>query len=94
VRSAILKQIDAHNDEIRECYDRHAERDPHGGRVSLRFLVAPSGEVVSMADDGSTVVDKAIVACVSNLVSGQKFASWSGKAVTIVLPIDFEPNHF
>lgn len=94
VRAAILKQIDLHNGEIRECYDRHAERDPHGGRATLRFVVAPSGEVVSIADDGSTLEKKAVVACISRVIAAQKFPTWNGKAVTIVAPFDFQPNHY
>ena len=94
VRVAILKQIEGHFDEVRACYDRSSERSPSGGRASLRFVVAPSGEVVSLADDGSTLEDKAIVACIGKVVSGLKYASWNGKAVTLVLPIDFEPNHY
>lgn len=89
-----MKLIEARFDDMRACYDRHAERSPHGGRASLRFVVAPSGEVVSMADDGSTLEDKSIVACIGAVISGIKFATWNGKAVSMVLPIDFQPNHF
>ena len=94
VRAAILKQLEARFDDMRACYDQHAERSPHGGRASLRFVVAPSGEVVAMADDGSTLEDKSIVACIGKVISTTKFATWNGKAVSLVLPIDFEPNHF
>ena len=94
VRAAILKQIEGHFDEVRACYDRNSERSPSGGRASLRFVVAPSGEVVNLADDGSTLEDKSIVACIGKVISSIKYATWNGKAVTLVLPIDFEPNHF
>ena len=94
IRAAIMKQIEARFGEVRACYDTHAERSPHGGRASIRFVVAPSGEVVSLADDGSTLEDKSIVACIGKVISSTKFATWNGKAVTLVLPMDFEPNHF
>lgn len=91
IRLMLLRQVEDHYPELTECYDRGRDHDGAlSGRVSVRFTVAPSGDVVGLSDGGgTTMVDRTVVSCVQGAFTRMKFKSWDGKAVSAMLPIDF-----
>jgi outer membrane biosynthesis protein TonB len=90
-RAAVVKSVAEHHPAMRACYDTAARTNGSlAGRVAVEFTVAPSGDVVTLANHGSTLPDKNVVGCVMEIFSKMKFKPFEGKAVTIVYPIDFE----
>ena len=90
VRAQIVDEVTNHFHEFRSCYDDGSDKHPGlAGRVSMKFLVAPSGEVVAVDDDGSTLPDPDTIACVKAVFTRIKFSGWNGKAVSVVYPIEF-----
>jgi hypothetical protein len=91
VRVRLLREVEGHYPELTACYDRAREHDGTlQGRITVRFTVAPSGDVVGVTDGGgTTLATREVVSCVQGAFARMKFASWDGKAVTAMLPIDF-----
>ena len=91
VRGRLLQEVEGRYPELTTCFDRGREHDGTlQGRVTVRFTVAPSGDVVGVVDGGgTTLADKGVIACVQGAFTRMKFTPWEGKAVTAMLPIDF-----
>jgi hypothetical protein len=90
IRAKIVEGVSEHFPEFRACYDSGTNRHPGlAGRVAVRFLVAPSGEVVAVDDDGSTMPDLDTIECVKAVFTRMRFLEWSGKAISVAYPIEF-----
>lgn len=91
VRARLLKEVEGHYSELIECYDHGREHNGTlHGRVTVKFTVAPSGEVVGLSDGGGTTMPSSdVIDCVQGAFTRMKFASWEGKPVVAVLPIEF-----
>lgn len=89
-RSAIVNKVSAYNAPIQKCYDDAARTNGSlQGRVNVRFTVSPSGDVVALDSQGSTLADRTVVKCVMSVFSTMKFNPFDGQAVSIVYPIEF-----
>lgn len=84
-------EIEGHYPELTACFDRGRERDAElAGRVTIRLTVAPSGDVIALADGGGTTLShRGVVGCVQSTFTRMKFAPWEGDEVTALLPVDF-----
>jgi hypothetical protein len=89
VRKRISTEFDAHSPEFRACYD--SAGNSRRGRVTFRFTVAPSGEVVTLRDEGSSFDDPAVVRCLTRAIGAIRYTPWDGKAVDVVQPMEFAP---
>ncbi len=90
MRTEVVKAIEPGRDRMRVCYnDALRANTKLKGEVSIRLTVAPSGDPVVIDDEGSTVRDKDFVDCVRSVLSKLQYPRWQGKAVTVVVPIEF-----
>ena len=91
VGARFVGEVEGHYGELTACFDRGRERDAElEGRVSVRLTVAPSGDVVALADGGGTTLPhRGVIGCVQSAFTRMKFSPWEGEAVTAVLPLDF-----
>jgi hypothetical protein len=89
VRAAVSSEVEKHFGEIRECYFRGTDRDAKlAGRLTVRFVVAPSGEPVVVNEEGPAFPDKDVASCVLRTFTNMRFSPFEGKAVTIVFPLE------
>jgi hypothetical protein len=78
-KSMIRRVVRAHENEVRNCYERGLEHDRHlAGRVSVDFRIAPSGEVplssVYSVDLGADSVEaRDVGACIASAVGSWRF---------------------
>lgn len=77
---------------FKRCYEAGLARDPKlAGTVSVRFTIDTSGLVEGAANDGSSLPDQAVVACIVGAFGKLVFEKPNGGVVTVVYPIVFEP---
>ncbi|APR83460.1 Hypothetical protein A7982_08809 [Minicystis rosea] len=77
----------------RLCYERGLQNNPKlGGDVSVKFVIEPNGSVSGVSDGGSTMPDKAVVACLIAAYSGLSFPKPdAGGKVSVTSPMSFTP---
>jgi hypothetical protein len=93
--SVIQRIVRQNYASFRECYEAGLGRDPKlSGRVSARFVIDRGGLVsaVSIAKEGTTIPDEAVVNCVAEAFRHLTFPKPDGGIVTVVYPIQFEPG--
>jgi hypothetical protein len=89
----IAKQISAHRDETRGCFDiAKASNDKLKGRLIINFRIDKNGEVTEtsqgMQDD--QIQDEGLVSCISEIIKKVKFpASTAGKATRAYHQFEF-----
>jgi hypothetical protein len=89
----IQRIVRANFGRFRMCYQRGLDRQPSlEGRVSTRFLVARSGEVIRAQDAGSDLPDSAVVGCVVAAFTMLSFPAPEGGMVSVEYPIRFSPE--
>lgn len=78
---------------LRGCYQEGLARKPDlHGRVVVGFTIeAASGKVKSVSDQGSTLPDRAVIACVLEEMKLVRFPAPGAKDVHIVYPLGFLP---
>lgn len=78
---------------FRGCYHQGLARKPDlQGRVVVDFAIeASTGKVKSVADRGSTLPDKAVIACILEEMKLVRFPAPGGKEVRVVYPLLFVP---
>jgi hypothetical protein len=78
---------------FRLCYENGLRNNPSlAGRVSVRFVIARDGSVMSAANGGADLTDPAVVSCVVQSFRGLQFPQIEdGGAATVVYPITFAP---
>ena len=90
VRKRVNAEVEPHHPALRACYDEGlARNDKLAGLVQVKFTVAPNGEPVQVLDDGSSLTDKDVIACILSRFARMRFTPWEGKAVTLVYPMEF-----
>ncbi|MCC6648625.1 MAG: AgmX/PglI C-terminal domain-containing protein [Polyangiaceae bacterium] len=90
VRSRVNSEVEPHHPELRACYDEGLGRnDKLAGIVQVKFTVAPNGEPVAVADEGSSLSDKDVISCILSRFAKMRFTPWEGKAVTLLYPMEF-----
>ncbi len=77
---------------FRACYEPALAVDPKlAGRVAVRFVIGRDGGVTGTADDGSSLPNPVVVACVLSGFRTLQFPAPEGGIVTVVYPIMFSP---
>jgi hypothetical protein len=76
---------------FRRCYEAGLAINVNlTGRVMIKFVIDPNGEVHSAADEGSTLPNADVVACVAHHFLELSFPRpQPDKPVTVVYPIQF-----
>lgn len=84
-KEVIRRYIRRHINQIRYCYEQQlAVRPDLSGRVSVRFVISPSGAVSTSSVAGSTLGNPAAEACVARAVQRIAFPQPEGGGVVIV----------
>ena len=78
---------------IRYCYERGLQKDPKlQGRITVKFVIDPSGKVTKASKGPSTTLpDADVVQCVVRSFESMLFPRPQGGAVVVDYPIDFAP---
>ena len=89
VRRVVLRNIG----QIDHCYEQTLERYPdERGRVVLRFVIGPEGDVLGSAVSDSSLEESETGHCMANAVRRWQFPAPDGGAlVTVNYPFDLRP---
>ena len=92
-RDAIHDVVASHRSAITRCYEKALLANPHlEGRVFVRFVIDPSGQVSSAESaPPTTMSDAKVVSCVLHEFRGMHFAAHDAPAVSVVYPFIFTP---
>lgn len=93
-RDVIQRMVRVNVGRIRQCYEHALQKAPNlAGRVSIRFVIGPTGKVVQASDSGSTLGDPGVIACVLAAVRRISFPSPTGGGpVVVTYPFVFSPG--
>ncbi|MFT5356872.1 MAG: TonB family protein [Polyangiales bacterium] len=81
----IRRVVRRHQNETRYCYEQALQTRPDlAGRVEARFIIDPSGSVVTASLQSSTVSSSRVEACVLQVVRRMSFPATPGGNVSIV----------
>jgi TonB family protein len=84
-KEVISRYIRRHINQIRYCYEQQLVRNPNlAGRVSIRFVISPSGSVSTAAVAGSTLGNPSAEQCVARAIQRIAFPQPQGGGVVIV----------
>jgi hypothetical protein len=89
----VAKVVKANARAIRECYRSELARDPKlgGGKVVVKFVIAPDGKVTSSAVESTTLSSRPVKDCIIAQVRRWKFPAVDGetKPTTVRFPFNF-----
>ncbi len=78
---------------FRQCYVHATEKNPSlEGTVSVHFTITEDGSVSDAREEGSSLPDPAVRACVARAFTGLSFPQPEGGKVKVVYPIAFSPG--
>jgi TonB family protein len=81
-REQVRRVVRRNLGQVRFCYEQALTRDPDlEGRVSVRFVVQPSGAVMASTSEGSSIGNPAVEDCVVQAVRRWSFPSAPGLTV-------------
>jgi hypothetical protein len=87
---SILKVIRDNTPHLRKAYNKHLRLRTFGGKITLRFRIAPSGNIASLYLIGNTTGNQAFSMDVIKEVDAWKFDSVSQKSDDVVtVPFTF-----
>ena len=92
--SGVARVVNEHRPEIQACYERRLAEKPNlSGRVSVKFMIDPAGQVVAPVIDNSSIGDDAVESCITETVRDWSFPEpVSGKRTTWTFPFEFNPG--
>jgi outer membrane biosynthesis protein TonB len=86
-REVIRRVIRRHLNEVQFCYERELMRAPSlAGRLSVTFVIGPTGAVQSSIVQSSTVHNNLVEQCIAGAVRRWMFPAPQGGSVTITYP--------
>jgi TonB family protein len=84
-KEIIRRIIRRHINEVRFCYEQElAKRPALGGRITVQFTVAPSGQVITSQLRSSTMGDERVESCTVQAVRRWEFPQPPGGGVAVV----------
>jgi hypothetical protein len=84
-KEMIRRVVRAHINEVRFCYEQQLQEQPTlEGRVSIDFLIAESGDVMTATAEASTLARPEVGACIAGAVRRWTFPSVKKHGVTEV----------
>jgi len=79
-------------DKFKTCYEAGLQNDRNiAGVIRARFVIKEDGTVADLNDDGSTLTDKKVRACVLEAFATIAFPKPEGGIVSVVYPLEFSP---
>jgi TonB family protein len=81
----IRRVIRRHINEVRHCYEQRLAQNPSlAGRVGVRFVIGPTGRVISAEVESSTMNDGETEACIAAAVRRWTFPAPDGGGIVAV----------
>ena len=92
-KDLIRRTVRAHIHEVRHCYNQGLARDPNlKGRVAVKFMVGPRGDILAAEIAEATLADKTVGACIVAAIRRWTFPKPQGSTVVITYPFVLEPG--
>jgi hypothetical protein len=93
-KEIIRRIIHRHINELKYCYDQElAKNSALSGRLSIQFVIAPTGQVWNSVSQSSTLNNVRVENCVVQALRRWEFPKPSGGGITIVsYPFNFIPG--
>ena len=91
-KEIIRRIIRRHLNQVRYCYQKELQANPRlAGRVVVKFTIDPSGKVVAVKVQSSTLNNKKVEQCVARAVKNWLFPKPTGGGVVVVsYPFNFK----
>ncbi|MGB9599543.1 MAG: AgmX/PglI C-terminal domain-containing protein, partial [Myxococcota bacterium] len=84
-KELIRRVIRAHANEIRYCYELELAKNPGlWGKVSVNFVISPTGSVQSAKVKETTINNQNVENCIVSKIKGWKFPEPKGGGIVIV----------
>jgi hypothetical protein len=78
---------------FRACYEAGLKRNPRlTGTVTVNYVIGEDGSTREAKDDGSTLPDQEVVACVVGGFRKLTYPPTQGGVVTVVYPVELSPD--
>jgi len=78
---------------LRACYEAGLKKEPKlAGTVTVNYVIGEDGSTREASDEGSTLSDKDVVACVVAGFRKLTYPPTQGGVVTVVYPVEFAPG--
>jgi hypothetical protein len=91
--SALHDGFQSAKDKLIACYLPGKKKDPKlRGKVIVKFTVTSNGTAKPVANEGSTLPDEDVIACVVRVVKTVHFAKPIEGTATVVFPLIFRPS--
>ena len=88
--SDIMKVVRQRTPGLRHIYNKHLKKNPgFQGKVTLRFTIAPGGEIINMALVSSTTGYSAFDSDIKNAVAKWTFGVIKSGNTTVTIPFTF-----
>lgn len=93
-KEAIRRAVRRHHNEVRHCYEKQLKNRPDlSGRVSVKFVIAPTGAVQSSIVASSSLGDAEVEQCISSAVRRWGFPEPdNGGVVAVTYPFMLSAN--
>ncbi|MBO6935543.1 MAG: TonB family protein [Deltaproteobacteria bacterium] len=94
-KEAIRRVINRHRNEVKFCYEQALQSRPDlAGRVTMRFMIAPSGAVQVAGVQSSSLGNQGVESCVTTAVRRWSFPQpEGGGSVMVTYPFSLIPAH-
>ena len=84
-KEVIRRIIHRHINEVRFCYEQELNQRPDlQGRVSIKFIISPTGAVQTAAKADSSLGNAKVEGCIVNAVRRWVFPSPEGGGIVVV----------
>ncbi len=90
-REIIQRVVRQHRREIQHCYEQQLQRNPDlAGRVTMQWVISPTGEVVTASVEESSLNDSSVEQCMAQRIQRWSFPEPDGGGVVRVnYPFNF-----
>jgi hypothetical protein len=90
---AIRRTFDENRGRFRLCYEARLAKNPTlHGNVVVALAIDPTGAVTNAKDDGSTIDDPELVACVARQFTRLRVPPFPAPSATASVPLVFTPG--
>lgn len=91
-RETVRRVVHRSHNQVRFCYEQQLQSRPDlSGRVSVRFVISPTGAVAAAAVAGSSIQSPRVEACVASVVQRMTFPQAAG-TTSVTYPFMFESH--
>jgi hypothetical protein len=89
----VAQEVERHRAELHACYQRRLEVDPNlAGEVIIHAGIDRDGAVTEQCITTTTIEDRELLTCVSDLLAASSFPGAEGEAVDVSFPFVFDPG--